>query len=774
MTERGSGGQPALFGEEVVRSRERFVEVAIPVPLRRKFTYRLPPDMESLLVGARVAVPFSGRKLAGFVLGYTKDPPEGVRLKRVAGRIEKEPVFPEELLRFLLQAADYYLHPVGEVLRAAAPALPSEAMRKLRRGGFLDEGESLPGSAVATRKSLFLKRTDAARPEDLRLGASQQAVIALLEERVELSLDELRAHVKNPRGVVRRLEERGLVAVEEREVAADPFFSSPAEPDAPPALNPAQQHAVDRLVRALDEGPSTQLLHGVTGSGKTEVYLRVIAEARARGKGALLLVPEIALTPQLVGRFRARFGDGIAVLHSGLTPGQRHAAWRGLRRGDLTLAVGARSALFAPVPSLGVIVVDEEHDPSYKQEDNFRYHARDMAILRAHRADALCILGSATPSVESFHRAERGQTGLLTLPQRATSQTLPAVEVVDLKRHGPGPSGHPLISGPMHRALEACLADEGQAILFLNRRGFSPTLRCGACGEVMQCPSCSVGLTEHRRAGLMRCHYCDYAVAVSNHCTSCGRNALTQLGIGTEKLEDTLAGAFHPARVARLDRDTAAGGRAVEAVLDRLRRREIDILVGTQMVTKGHDVPGVTLVGVVLADQSLAFPDFRAAERTFQLLSQVAGRAGRGEKPGKVVLQAFQPEHAAIVQAQRHDYEAFFRTELEARRELGYAPFGRMVAVKVDATDETRAREAADRLAEHAARHPAVRDRRVMVLGPAPAPIARIRNRFRFRLMLRAADRRALRAVARALADRIDEGLASARAFVDVDPVSML
>ena len=427
-------GQPALFGEEVVRSRERFVEVAIPVPRRRRFTYRLPPEMESLLVGARVAVPFSGRKLAGFVLGYTKDPPEGVAIKRVAGRIEKEPVFPEELLRFLLEAADYYLHPIGEVLRAAAPALPSEAMRKLRRGGFLEEGESLPGAAVATRKTLFLRRTDA--EVDQRLGASQQAVIALLEERVELPLDELRAHVKNPRSVVRRLEERGLVVAEEREVAADPFFSSPAEPDSPPALNPAQQHAVDRLVGILDEGASTQLLHGVTGSGKTEVYLRVIAEARARGKGALLLVPEIALTPQLVGRFRARFGDGIAVLHSGLTPAQRHAAWRGLRRGELTLAVGARSALFAPVPNLGVIVVDEEHDPSYKQEDNFRYHARDMAILRAHRAGALCILGSATPSIESFHRAERGQTGLLSLPQRATAQTLPAVEVVDLRRHG--------------------------------------------------------------------------------------------------------------------------------------------------------------------------------------------------------------------------------------------------------------------------------------------------------------------------------------------------
>ncbi len=763
-----------MTSAEAVLVDTRYVEVALPVPLRRRFTYRLADGAPELELGARVAVPFHGRKLVGFVIGQASEPPAGVhKIKTVAGALEAEPIFVPELLRFLLEAADYYLHPIGEVLRAAAPAMPTEALRALRKDGFLERGESLPGAAVATRRSTFVRASGTA-PEGKALGSRQKTVLALLSERTEVSLDELRSHIDGASGVVRGLERRGLVVLDEREVPADPFFSEPIAKESPPQLNVAQASAVDAMIAALDRGASTHLLHGVTGSGKTEVYSRVIAEARSRGKGALLLVPEIALTPQLVARFRARFGDGIAVLHSGLTDKQRHAAWRGLRCGELKLAIGARSALFAPVLELGVIVVDEEHDPSFKQEEGFRYNARDLAILRAHRAGALCILGSATPSLESHYQADRGRYALHVLPSRATAQSLPRVEVVDLKRHGAGPSGHPLITGPLHRALERCLADKGQAILFLNRRGFSPSMRCGSCGELAQCPACSVSLTEHRRAGALRCHYCDYSMAMTTRCPSCNSHALEPLGLGTEKLEETLTDTFAPAKVARLDRDTAVGGRAIESVLDRLRRREVDILVGTQMVTKGHDIPGVTLVGVVLADQSLAFPDFRAAERTFQLLSQVAGRAGRGEQEGVVVLQTFQPEHMAILCARDHDYARFHRDELELRRELGYSPFGRLVAVRVDAGDEERAREAADELARHARKHPAIASGAVQLLGPAAAPIARIRARWRFRLMLRSADRPALRNVARRLADRIDEGLGSARAHVDVDPVAML
>ncbi|MFW6051630.1 MAG: replication restart helicase PriA [Myxococcota bacterium] len=753
---------------------ERLVRVAVPVPLRRTFTYRVPPSLAaSVAQGARVAVPFGRRKLAAVVLGEAETAPEGVsKLRDVAGVLEREPLFPPELLRFLEEAADYYMHPIGEVVRAAAPALPKEALERLR-GTFLAPQETLPGRQVGQRRVLVARRTRVPE-EGVRLGKRQRAALEVLEARGEVGVDDLRPHVREPRATLRSLADKGLVELEERQAATDPFFGAPVEQDRPPSLRPAQQRAVTAVTDAVRAGEDTAfLLHGVTGSGKTEVYLRVIAEVLERDRGALLLVPEIALTPQLVARFRARFGDAIAVLHSALGERERDEAWRALRRGDIRVAIGARSALFAPVPQLGLIVVDEEHDPSFKQEEGFRYHGRDMALLRAKRAGVPCVLGSATPSVESYHLVDRGKLRLLELPDRATAQRLPSVEVVDLRRHRSGPSLHPLLSAPLHRALERCLDAGEQAILFLNRRGFAPSLRCTACGAVAQCPACSVALTEHRRAGQMRCHYCDFRAPVVDRCPTCGAVAMDRVGIGTEQLEGTLSEAFPAARVARLDRDTATG-RNLEGVLDRLRRHEIDVLVGTQMVTKGHDVPGVTLVGVVLADQSLAFPDFRAAERTFQLLAQVAGRSGRGARAGRVLFQTFLPEHYAVRCAARHDYAAFYREELSQRRELQYAPYSRLVAVRLDAGDEGKVRAAAAELARLAGGLPEVRRGRVQVLGPAPAPLARLRGRHRHRLMLRSPDRPALRRVAAALAARIDEGLGPARASLDVDPVSML
>ena len=760
---------------EVVDPNAFLVEVAVPVPIRRRFTYRVPNALIARIVpGARVAVPFGPRKLPAIVLSRASAPPGAGRIRDIAGIIDGEPVFPDELLALLVEAADYYVHPVGEVLRAATPALPREAMSRLREVGFLDADEALPGIAIGTRTELVVRRTDAPL-DDARLGERQREVLALLDARREVTLAELRRHVDEPRTVLRALVKRGLVATEEREVVADRYFSSTIVRDVAPTPNEAQRAAMDTLCAAVNAGGyHGVLLHGVTGSGKTEVYLRTIAEARALGRGAILLVPEIALTPQLVGRFRARFGDEIAVLHSGLKERERNDAWRALRSGAVSLAIGARSAIFAPVARLGVIVVDEEHDPSFKQEEGFRYHARDLALLRAHRAGAVCVLGSATPSVETYNLSERGKLTRLSMPDRATPRPLPSVEIVDLARYKGTPSGHPLITTPLHRAIERCLAEKGQAILFLNRRGFSPTLRCPSCSEVMECPACSVSLTEHRRARALRCHYCDFAAPSTGACLRCGELGLEPIGLGTERLEEALAQTFAPARVARLDRDTASGVEGVEAVLDRMRRRETDILVGTQMVTKGHDLPGVTLVGVILADQSLAFPDFRSAERTFQLLAQVAGRAGRGDEEGRVILQTYQPEHPAIVQASRHDYLAFYETELEARRELGYTPFSRLVAVRVDAGDEAQAEAVTNELARVARAHPAVKRGLVRVLGPAPAPITRLRARYRWRLMLRGADRSALRGVAAVIADRIDAGIAPARATVDIDPVNML
>ena len=748
------------------------VDVAVPVPLRRTFTYRVPESLRGRIEpGSRVAVPFGPRKLAAIVLAELDEAPAGARLKDLAGLLDRQPLFNPELLAFLRTAADYYLHPVGEVLRAAAPALPSEAMRALQQGGFLDPGETLPGVRVATRTALFVRPVPGAeRPA--RLGSSQSKLLQLLDERGEVPLDELRAHIKNPRGVVRTLEARGVCQSLEREVPSDRFFSTEVAPEAAPEPTSAQRRAVEAINGRLGRGGGF-LLHGVTGSGKTEVYLRVIAEARARGLGGLMLVPEIALTPQLVSRFRARFGDEIAVLHSELTERERNDAWRALRAGRVSLAIGARSALFAPVERLGVIVVDEEHDGSFKQEDGFRYQARDMALLRAHRAGAVCVLGSATPSLESYQLCSISKLERLSLPERATAHPLPPVELVDLGRHRSGPSRHRLLTGPLHQALTACLEAQEQAILFLNRRGFAPSMRCEACGELQQCPACSVTLTQHRRQGMLRCHYCDHAAPVDRPCAACGGKRFEELGLGTEQLQDALSEVFPTARVARLDRDTASG-KGVEAVLDRLRRREVDFLVGTQMVTKGHDLPGVTLVGVLLADQALAFPDFRAPERTFQLLAQVAGRAGRGDRAGRVLLQTYQPEHYALHYARTHDYEGFCGAELRARRELGYPPFGRLAAVRVDAMDEGRARAAAQALARIAGTQAPALEGKVRVMGPAPAPIAKLRGRYRYRFLLRATDRAALRAVAIAVTHRIDEGIAPARASVDIDPVAML
>jgi primosomal protein N' (replication factor Y) len=502
------------------------------------------------------------------------------------------------------------------------------------------------------------------------------------------------------------------------------------------------------------------------------VYLRVIAAALAAGKTALVLVPEISLTPQLAARFRARFGDQVAILHSGLTEQARLGEWSRLRRGEAAIAVGARSAVFAPLASIGVVVVDEEHDGSFKQDEGVRYHARDVALVRAQRAGAVCVLGSATPSLESYHHAKREQYRLLVLTERPTARPMPSVDVIDLRTHLP--DGDAFLSSPLRSAIGETLANGDQTILFLNRRGFATFVLCRACGHSFRCPHCSVSLTYHRHSDRLTCHYCGFFQRVPEVCPSCGgKETIVRKGLGTEKVADAVAAEFPGARVARLDRDVASGAK-IEGVLSRVARREVDILVGTQMVTKGHDFPGVTLVGVLCADTGLNIPDFRASERTFQLLAQVAGRAGRGDRPGRVVVQTYRPKVPAVTCAAAHDYESFFAAESAARAELAYPPHGRLIAVRVDGANATAVASLANRLAELAesmARRSENADL-VEVRGAVPAPLERLRNRTRWQIWLRGTDRAALRRVARTVAAaEVPSGI---RVGLDVDPISAL
>jgi primosomal protein N' (replication factor Y) len=786
-------------------------EVAVPVPLANAFTYTVPPAFADVRPGARVVCELGRRRVVGVVLrvqdreapeglrsaearvsswgfGGGSPPARGIELKPLAALLDPEPVLPTELLEFLVELGAYYLAPIGEVLRLALPALEREQVRSLRAQGelSLDTG----AREVGGRKVAFARATAAIEPAG-SLRGQQAALLALLRATGEQPVARLTDQFGNARAAIARLASLGLVEVEQKEIPRGSPFAGPEARDQAPALNAAQASAVARIVGAMAQaehalvapaGESPRegrdrafLLFGVTGSGKTEVYLQSIAACLERRRGALVMVPEIALTPQLVSRFRARFGDDLAVVHSALADADRHAMWTRLRAGEVRVAIGARSALFAPVPDLGLVIVDEEHDSSFKQEEGVRYHARDMALLRAHRARATVVVGSATPSLEAVELVRRGKLAELVLPDRAVAEaTLPAVTIVDLRRNGAGPSGNRLLSLPLHRAIEQTLAAGEQVILFLNRRGFAPSVVCAACGMVETCLSCSVALTYHRGRGAgMRCHYCDFHGPLPAACSACGASALELEGLGTERLEDDVVAAFPAARVARLDRDVASGTRS-EAIIARMRAGEIDILVGTQMVTKGHDLPNVTLVGVLNADAALSLPDFRAAERGFQLLVQVAGRAGRRERPGRVLIQTRTPEHAAIQFAARHDVRGFWARELADRREVAYPPFSRLALLRLDALSEDHARDAATKLAVLAKATKEVGARRVEVLGPSAAPLARLRGRYRFRVMLRAIERGPLRAVLVTVREALTKLDRRVRAVIDVDPVAML
>ena len=808
----------------------RFVRVAVPVPALDALSYRLPDSLPTPAIGARVLVPLGTRVMTGLAMGSVDEPgethPEST-IRDVVDVLDRDSFLPEDVVRLALWAAEYYACGAGEALATAMPPrawIESErhaqlagtpvragergvrgrilealaegrpvrverlaklaaagvhaALLSLERDGLVTITHPLKGAADAHRTVRRVRLTaqgqdgEAGPPANgHRGGPRQRELIALLRGSPDgLDVPDLAARGIGA-GTIASLASAGLISVIRRRIERDPFA---AGADARPATRPAaltreQQAALDRLTTLSRAGSySTAVLHGVTGSGKTEVYLRLAEDVRAHGRGVLVLVPEIALTPAVAAAFRGAFGGKVAIQHSGLSDGERHDQWQRIRRGDVDVVVGTRSAVFAPVRGLGLIVVDEEHDSSYKQEESPRYHGRDVAVMRARQAGALAVLGSATPSLESFHNAQGGRYQLVTLEKRVLDRPLADVRVVDMREVYAAEGPDVILSPALRDGVDARLGRGEQAIVLLNRRGFATSVFCRQCGATTECPNCSVSLTVHRAARRARCHYCNYSMPIPKACSNCAGPYLEQVGYGTERVEAEVAALFPAARVARVDRDTIRRRGAIGAVLSRFARGDIDVLVGTQMIAKGHDFPRVTLVGVISADVGLGLADFRAAERTFQLLTQVAGRAGRGEARGEAIVQTLHPAHYSIVHATRQDYPAFFAAESNYRQAMRYPPAVALVNAVVKARTFGSAMDDAGEIVR------ALRwgGEPYKVLGPAPAPLSRLKGEHRAQFFMKGTHRAAMRqALLKVLADRPE---LRRRTIVDVDPMSML
>ncbi len=846
---------------------DRYCDVALPRPVRSTFVYRLPAALAvAARPGMRVLVPFRRKRVIGCI-DRLRSETELERVRPVLDLVDDTPLLSGRLLELCRWVAEYYVAPLGLVLRAALPpgALaessfrvervpdgegadtgragtgdpplsPEEralldrleravdglqagtlrrdtkvrsvwpALRSLARRGLARIREEPPASLSAekTRQVITLRRrlpTLLEREEVFgRARRQREAYEALEGMDGSAPVVHMSERLGFSRSVLRGLEEKRLAEITDEVEARDPFAEL-GPPPRQPHLEPTedQRRVLDALGPRLGiPEPGTVLLRGVTGSGKTLVYMRLLARALEReGRGAIVLVPEISLTPQTVQRFRAAFGDDIAVLHSGLSAGERGDEWRALREGRKRIAIGARSAVFAPIPEVGVIVVDEEHEGSYKQSDVPRYHARAVAVYRARLEGALCVLGSATPSLESWHNARRGLFALQELPHRVTAQRLPEVRLVDLREErearrersidrtdpwaegdgaGVGEVAGPLVlSRRLSDELARCLDRGEQAILLLNRRGYSTFVQCMECGKVWSCPRCNVSLTYHRDRERMVCHHCGWEDRVPEACDECGAEGLTFAGLGTEQVERRVGELFPAARLARMDVDTTGTRWAHHRILERVRRHEVDILLGTQMIAKGLDFPDVTLVGVINADVGLNLPDFRASERTFQLLAQVAGRAGRGERPGLVLVQTSRPGHFALQAALRHDYLAFAERELEDRAGPGYPPHRRLANLVVSGTRERAVVDHVEELADWMRGLVAEEGLDgIDLLGPAPCPIDRVRGRWRWHFLLKSDSAGPLGAVLRYLSERRGQPSGSLRLEIDRDPESLL
>ncbi|MEK6336350.1 MAG: primosomal protein N' [Acidobacteriota bacterium] len=816
-----------------------YAQVALPVHLSKTFTYRLPPSMQTVArVGSRVMVPLGRKPTTGYIVALLTRLRAGTSLveseiKEVQELFDVDPPLTPEVLEITRWVSDYYAAPWGEVLRAALPAginvnveqtvsitqqgrdglseleknsaalvktkglrlladegefemnafsmrmgsaKPPKWLRDLEQAGLVSRSyraKSTPTRAKC-RRAIRLSKSPPAEPQP-RITPAQQRVLDTLGANPDgMAIVDLLKTAAVSESAVRTLLKKGVVEEFAAEVRRDPLARAEIPQTEDFQLTAAQKKALTAIETPMNARRfAAMLLHGVTGSGKTEVYLRAMRDALASGGGAIMLVPEIALTPILSRRLRAHFGDQIAIFHSSLSRGERFDEWARLRRGEARVVLGTRSAIFAPVQNLRLIVIDEEHDTSYRQEESPFYNARDTAIVRAQNESAVVVLGSATPSMESFHNSQSGKYDYLELPERVANRPLARAELVDMREVFARHKKPAIFSDDLLQAVEETHARGEQIIILLNRRGYSSFILCRSCGESIECPNCDVTLTYHREDRTLICHYCNHRQRAPEKCPACGSKYIYYVGEGTEQIEELVRKRFPRLRVGRIDRDAKSRRHQFEKTLLDFGKGEIDLLVGTQMLAKGHDFPKVTLVGVVSVDAGLALPDFRAAERVFQLITQVAGRAGRGDLLGRVLIQTYHPHHYALRHAQAQDYRGFYDEEIRHRRNHGYPPFVALALLLARHKDPARALTTAQQLRK--ALVEANRDRSCRILGPAPAPFARLRGEHRIQLLVKSRSRKQMRSVineAMATMEKAGQDLRSVT--LEIDPVSMM
>lgn len=745
-----------------VLTAKRYIEVALPVPLQKLFTYRLPAGLADVAkIGSRVSVSFGRQNLTGYIAGFRDDidPASQLRdadIKDITELQDEDPLVSDEILALTKWAADYYATSWGEMLKASLPAgMNASKQIKPKR-----------------RKAVRLLRLPV---DEDKLKDQHRSVVEFVQSSGgEALFTDILEGLNIGASPINTLVKRGILEVTVKEVRRDPLSNFVSDAAGEFELTEAQSEALSQIVHAGRSGKySAFLLHGVTGSGKTEVYIRAMQAALADGRSSLMLVPEIALTPVFSRRLRSVFGDEVAILHSNLSTGERYDEWRRIRDGEARIVIGTRSAVFAPLTDLGLLIVDEEHDSSYRQNEMPYYHGRDLAVMRASKANAVIVLGSATPSLETFDNAHSGKYQYLRLPERIGGRPLAKAELIDMREVFKKAGKDVVLSPQLIKAIEETHAKGEQVMILLNRRGFSSFVLCRECGESLRCKNCDITMTWHRRDGQLICHYCNYTVKTPKACPFCESEFLYFVGQGTEQVEEILRKRFPNLNIARVDRDSMKRKGELAKTLNAFDRGEIDLLLGTQMIAKGHDFHNVTLVGVVSVDTGLGLPDFRSAERTFQLLTQVAGRAGRGSLPGTVLIQTYYPEHYALRYAANQDFEGFYREEMKYRQRLGYPPYFVLASIMLEHRDLEYAKKNARILRDSLDRVNV--DKASRILGPAQASIARIKNKYRQQIILKSENRRALRSV-------IDTALAEAEARgcdrrivqVDIDPVDLM